>query len=65
MNELKLSSILILAVLLIIVFYAMKYIVFPLLHLALGLAAGILSAVFAVGIIVLLYLWIKQAFDNK
>jgi hypothetical protein len=61
MNELKLSSILIIAVLLVIVFYALKYIVFPLLHLALGIAAGLLGTVLTVLVIVLIYLYIKQA----
>jgi len=65
MNDLKLSSIFAIAVLVIVVYFIAKYIVFPLLNLVLGIAAGIISSVFIVLIILLIYFYLKQAFSRK
>jgi len=65
MSDLKLGSILTIAVLVIVVYLIAKYIVFPLLNLALGIAAGIISSVFFVLIILLIYFYLKQAFSRK
>lgn len=64
-KDLKISSIVIIAALLVIVYFVAKYIVFPVLHLALGIAAGMISAVLTVLIILLIYFYIKQAFRGK
>ncbi|WP_442587123.1 hypothetical protein ACSBL2_13845 [Pedobacter sp. AW31-3R] len=64
-RDLKLSSIIIVAALLVIVYFVAKYIVFPVLHIALGLVAGIFTAVLTVLILLLLYFYLKQAFRRK
>jgi len=65
MTNLKLSSILILASLLVIVFFVAEYIVFPLLNLALGIAAGIITAFLVVLILLIIYLYLQHSFRRR
>ncbi|WP_158799494.1 hypothetical protein [Pedobacter sp. L105] len=65
MREFKLGSILIIAAMLVIAYFVVKYIVFPLFNLALGLVAGIMSALITVIIILLIYYYLKEIFGRK
>ncbi|HEY0177146.1 MAG TPA: hypothetical protein VGC08_12255 [Pedobacter sp.] len=65
MRDLKLSSILVIAALLVIVYFITKYIVFPLLSIALGIAGGIISTVITVLIILLIWFYLKEALRKR
>lgn len=64
-KDLKLSSIMMVAALFVVVYFVAKYIVFPLLHIAIGLVAGLFSTLLTVVILLLVFFYLRQVFKGK
>lgn len=60
MRELKSASLLLIIVVVIVTYFVAKYLVFPLFNLALGITAGIFSAIAIVLLVMLIYGYMKS-----